>query len=110
MSLRPTSPLPTLPPSLPCLPRAPAPAAPQAVKLVIKVLSKTMDSTSLSSDKVELATLSRDEADGKVSRTQGLRGGVIALSPCQPACQPNPVTCPPNIRSQYVPTTPPVYC
>ena len=48
-------------------------AALQAVKLVIKVLSKTMDSTSLSPDKVELATLSRDEADGKVRRG-GLAG------------------------------------
>jgi 20S proteasome subunit alpha 3 len=35
-----------------------------AVKLVIKVLSKTMDSTTLSPDKVELSTLSR--VDGKI--------------------------------------------
>mmetsp|Transcript_3960 Transcript_3960/g.11517 ORF Transcript_3960/g.11517 Transcript_3960/m.11517 type:complete len:258 (-) Transcript_3960:750-1523(-) len=35
-----------------------------AVKLVIKVLSKTMDSTTLTTDKVELATITRDEADG----------------------------------------------
>lgn len=38
----------------------------EAVKLVIKVLSKTMDSTTLSPEKVELATLSRDEAADKV--------------------------------------------
>ena len=37
---------------------------PQAVKLIVKVLSKTMDSTTLSSDKVELATLSRSGGDG----------------------------------------------
>lgn len=29
-----------------------------------QVLSKTMDSTTLTTDKVELATISRDEADG----------------------------------------------
>jgi hypothetical protein len=33
---------------------------------VVKVLSKTMDSTTLSPEKVELCTLSRDEATGKV--------------------------------------------
>jgi hypothetical protein len=33
---------------------------------VIKVLSKTMDSTALSPDKVELITLSRDAEEGKV--------------------------------------------
>lgn len=38
----------------------------EAVKLVIKVLSKTMDSTTLTPEKVELATLSRDEEAGKV--------------------------------------------
>ncbi len=38
----------------------------QAIKLVVKVLSKTMDSTTLSPDKVELATLSRDEDAGQV--------------------------------------------
>jgi 20S proteasome subunit alpha 3 len=36
----------------------------EAVKLVVKVLSKTMDSTTLTTDKVELATISRDETDG----------------------------------------------
>lgn len=35
-----------------------------AVKLVVKVLSKTMDSAKLTTDKVELATLTRDETDG----------------------------------------------
>lgn len=35
----------------------------QAVKLVIKVMSKTMDSTNLTPDKVELATLSIDDKD-----------------------------------------------
>lgn len=38
----------------------------QAVKLVIKVLSKTMDSTTLSPEKVELSTLSRDEASSRM--------------------------------------------
>jgi 20S proteasome subunit alpha 3 len=38
------------------------------MKLVIKVLSKTMDSTTLSPEKVELATLARDEAGDKVGR------------------------------------------
>lgn len=33
---------------------------------MVKVLSKTMDSTTLSPEKVELCTLSRDEATGKV--------------------------------------------
>ena len=37
-----------------------------AQRLVIKVLSKTMDSTTLSPEKVELATLSRNEATGAV--------------------------------------------
>ena len=31
---------------------------------IAQVLSKTMDSTTLTTDKVELATISRDEADG----------------------------------------------
>lgn len=35
-----------------------------AVRLVIKVLSKSMDSTTLTTEKVELATLSSDEASG----------------------------------------------
>lgn len=38
----------------------------EAVKLSIKVLSKTMDSTSLSTDKVEVAVISRDEATNQV--------------------------------------------
>lgn len=38
----------------------------EAVRLVVKVLSKTMDSTTLSPEKVELATLSRDAATGEV--------------------------------------------
>lgn len=42
----------------------------QAIKLVVKVLSKTMDSTTLSPDKVELATLSRDEDAGQVRAHQ----------------------------------------
>lgn len=50
----------------------------QAMKLVIKVLSKTMDSTTLSPEKVELATLSRDEAAGKVQ----LRQGGLAVTGC----------------------------
>lgn len=37
-----------------------------AVRLVIKVLSKTMDSTTLSPEKVELATVSRNEGTGEV--------------------------------------------
>ena len=37
-----------------------------AIKLVIKVLSKTMDSTTLSPEKVELATLSKDAETGAV--------------------------------------------
>lgn len=41
-------------------------ALPDAVKLAIKVLSKTMDSTSLSTDKVELATLTRHAETGEV--------------------------------------------
>ncbi|KAI3425062.1 hypothetical protein D9Q98_008439 [Chlorella vulgaris] len=39
----------------------------EAIKLVVKVLSKTMDSTTLSPEKVELCTLSRDEATGKIA-------------------------------------------
>lgn len=46
--------------------RPPLLPAPQAIKLVVKVLSKTMDSTTLSPEKVELATLSRDEDAGQV--------------------------------------------
>jgi 20S proteasome subunit alpha 3 len=38
-----------------------------AVQLVIKVLSKTMDSTTLSPEKVELATLSKDPVTGAVT-------------------------------------------
>ena len=56
----------TLP--LPLAPRA------QAIPLVIKVLAKSMD-TSLSPDKVELATLTRD-ASGKV---RGAPGGNVQL-------------------------------
>lgn len=37
----------------------------EAVKLILKVLTKTMDSTSLTADKVELSTLTRDEQRGK---------------------------------------------
>lgn len=37
----------------------------EVVPLLVKVLSKSMDS-SLSADKVELATLTRDEASGEV--------------------------------------------
>lgn len=37
-----------------------------AVKLLVKVLAKSMDS-SLSADKVELATVTRDQGTGKVS-------------------------------------------
>ena len=44
-----------------------------------QVLSKTMDSTTLTTDKVELATISRDEADGGRVRPgmimQGISGG-----------------------------------
>eukprot|EP00884_Botryococcus_braunii_P006787 jgi/Botrbrau1/16109/Bobra.7_2s0073.1 len=39
------------------------------IKLIIKVLSKTMDSTALTPDKVELATISRNEDTGKVVYT-----------------------------------------
>lgn len=38
----------------------------EAVKLVVKVLSKTLDSTALTPDKVELATISRDEPNNRV--------------------------------------------
>lgn len=38
----------------------------EAVRLVLKVMGKTMDSTALTPEKVELATLSRDEATGLV--------------------------------------------
>lgn len=38
----------------------------EAMQLVIKVLSKTMDSTTLSADKVELATLTRDEENNRM--------------------------------------------
>lgn len=41
-------------------------AVDEAVKLMVKVLAKSMDS-SLAVDKVELATVTRDEATGKVS-------------------------------------------
>lgn len=47
------------------LPILPPPLAPQAVPLIMKVLSKSMDS-SLTTDKVELATVTRDEATGQV--------------------------------------------
>jgi hypothetical protein len=39
------------------------------VKLMVKVLAKSMDS-SLAVDKVELATVTRDEATGKVRRSR----------------------------------------
>lgn len=55
----PFQPYPFPPYSLLILPR-------QAVKLMVKVLAKSMDS-SLAVDKVELATVTRDEASGKVS-------------------------------------------
>ncbi len=48
----------------PCSSHVPMPAMQEAVPLVVKVLSKSMDS-SLSGEKVELATLTRD-ASGKV--------------------------------------------
>ena len=38
----------------------------EAKKLIIKVLMKTMDSTSLTPEKMELSTVTRDEASGKV--------------------------------------------
>ena len=37
-----------------------------ALRLAVRVLSKTMDSASLSADKVELATVTRDAATGAV--------------------------------------------
>jgi 20S proteasome subunit alpha 3 len=37
-----------------------------ALKLAVKVMSKTMDSTSLSSDKLEFSTITRDAVTGKV--------------------------------------------
>ncbi|KAK9829292.1 hypothetical protein WJX72_004984 [[Myrmecia] bisecta] len=37
-----------------------------AVKLIVKVLSKTMDSTTLTPDKVELSTIMRNEETGRV--------------------------------------------
>ena len=59
------------PPPLPSHPPLPLPLPlAQAIKLVVKVLSKTMDSTTLSPDKVELATLSRDEDAGQVRAHQ----------------------------------------
>lgn len=60
-----------------CLPSPPLPY--QAIKLVIKVLSKTMDSTTLSPEKVELATLARDEEEGKVGAGSGGKGGWVAV-------------------------------
>lgn len=38
----------------------------EAVRLVVKVMSKTMDSTTLTPDKVELATMSQDETSGQL--------------------------------------------
>lgn len=38
----------------------------EATKLIIKVLSKTMDSTTLSPEKIELSTVRRDEANDEV--------------------------------------------
>jgi len=38
-----------------------------AVKMILKVMTKTMDSTSLTAEKIELATLTRDETRGKVA-------------------------------------------
>lgn len=38
----------------------------EGVKLIIKVLSKTMDSTALTPDKVELSTISKDSESGKI--------------------------------------------
>lgn len=47
----------------------------QAIPLLVKVLSKAMD-TSLASDKLEVSVLTRDEATGQVSRAcaGGVRG------------------------------------
>lgn len=44
----------------------------EAIPLIIKVLSKSMD-TSLAVDKVELSTITRDPATGKVSCTARAR-------------------------------------
>lgn len=38
----------------------------EAVQLGLKVLSKTMDSTTLTPEKLELALLTKDEASGAV--------------------------------------------
>ena len=38
----------------------------EAKKLIIKVLMKTMDSTTLTPEKMELSTVTRDEATGQV--------------------------------------------
>jgi 20S proteasome alpha/beta subunit len=57
------------PPTPSCPPPSFTPPS-QAVKLVVKVLSKTMDSTTLSPEKVELATLSRAQDTGKVRGRQ----------------------------------------
>jgi len=37
-----------------------------AVKLAVKVMTKTMDSTTLTADKLDFSTLTRDEATGKI--------------------------------------------
>lgn len=52
---------------------------------MIKVLSKTMDSTTLSPDKVELITLSRDDEAGKVCACMA-GAGRGAASPCVCIC------------------------
>lgn len=44
-----------------------------AIRFIIKVLSKSMD-TSLSPDKVELSTVTRDEASGQVGEGEGGEG------------------------------------
>ncbi len=38
----------------------------QALEMAVQVLSKSMDSTSLTSEKLEFATVTRDEKSGKV--------------------------------------------
>ncbi len=55
----------------------------EAIPFIIKVLAKSMD-TSLAPDKVELATLTRDDASGKV-RAAHRRG-----RPSVPCTRPSP--------------------
>ncbi|CAL5373952.1 unnamed protein product [Camellia sinensis] len=61
----------------------------EAVQLVLKVLSKTMDSTSLTSDKLELAEvfLSSGKVKYRVSSPESLSKLLVSFGLTQPAAE-----------------------